>query len=154
MIHQGMSVIALKKFGFDYPLVLIKNKDKTGFCGFNINLNMDFDKEKSYEVFRDELQIKFKEIITFVKENSNLREYFTEKGCINVPEGTEVPVELIRIEGISFTKDTGDGALKEAYPDLYDFIQENFKVKKISYNPCGMTIFYRVEFEDGFKINF
>ena len=103
-----MSVIALKQFGLDFPLVLINNKEKTGFCGFNINLNMPFDKDKSYEVFRDELQVKFKEILTFVKENQSLREHFTDEGCINLPEGTNVPVELIRIEGISFTKDTGE----------------------------------------------
>jgi len=149
-----MSVIALKQFGLDFPLVLINNKEKTGFCGFNINLNMPFDKDKSYEVFRDELQVKFKEILTFVKENQSLREHFTDEGCINLPEGTNVPVELIRIEGISFTKDTGEGALKEAYPDLHEFIQDNFDVKEFGYDPCGMTIFYRVEFNTPFNINF
>ena len=152
MINAAMSVIALKELG-EYPkysLVLIENKDKNGFCGFNINLNFALD--KSYEDARKEIQDDIIKILTLIRREQDLSGHIEGKWCNNVPEGTEINVELIRIEAISFTKDRGEGALKEAYPDLHEFIQENFKVKEFKYTPFGMTIFYQVELENTFKI--
>ena len=153
MLNAAMNIIVLKEFGVEFPLVLVNNSDNTGFCGFNINLNMAFDREKSYEVFRDELQEKFIAILKFLKENPNIKEHVAEESQ-NVPEDMEVPVDLIRIEGITFTEDRGEGVLKEAYPDVNEFISNNFNVKEFSYNPCGMTIFYRIELEEPFKMIF
>lgn len=153
-INMGMSFFVLDKFSA-YPIVLINDKDKKGFCGFNIDIYenlMGIDLKDAKKLVQDRMQ----EVLEFVKENrTTLREHLwvrDEEEIYNIPEGTKFKVEIIRFEGIQFTEDRGAGSLEEAYPELHKYVQDNFDVKEIKYTPFGMSIFYQVEVTDGFEI--